>query len=169
KNSITNDVVLYEAIKDLGVNLLLTLPDNMIQGLLKIVSERNEIREIVITREEEGIGIAAGAYLGGLTPAIIMQNSGLGNSINAIKSLLQLYKIPILLILSHRGTEREKIAAQIPMGEVTLSLLECLNVKTFVVKFIENIENFKKAMNYIQKHNESAAVVLECTLWGDNP
>ena len=84
------DVILYETIKDLGVNLLLTLPDNMIQGLLKIISERNEIREIVITREEEGIGIAAGAYLGGMTPAIIMQNSGLGNSINAIKSLLQL-------------------------------------------------------------------------------
>lgn len=163
------DVLLYEAIKDLGVNLLLTLPDNMIQGLLKIVSERNEIREIVITREEEGIGIAAGAYLGGLTPAIIMQNSGLGNSINAIKSLLQLYKIPILLIMSHRGTEREKIAAQIPMGEITLNLLECINVKAFVVKSVENIETFKKAMNFIQKYNESAAVVLECTLWGDNP
>ena len=163
------DVILYEAIKDLGVNLLLTLPDNMIQGLLKIVSERNEIREIIITREEEGIGIAAGAYLGGMTPAIIMQNSGLGNSINAIKSLLQLYKIPILLIMSHRGTEREKIAAQIPMGKVTLSLLECINVKAFVIKTIENIGNFKKAMNYIQNNEKSAAVVLECTLWGENP
>ena len=127
----------------------------------------NEIREIIITREEEGIGIAAGAYLGGMTPAIIMQNSGLGNSINAIKSLLQLYKIPILLIMSHRGTEREKIAAQIPMGEVTLSLLESINVKAFVVKTIENIGNFKKAMSCVQKKKESAAVVLECTLWGD--
>ena len=162
------DLKLYETIKDLGIDLLLTLPDNMIQGLLKIISERNEIREIVITREEEGIGIAAGAYLGGMRPAMIMQNSGLGNSINAIKSLLQLYKIPILLIMSHRGTEREKIAAQIPMGEVTLSLLECINLKAFVVKSVENLENFKKAMNYIRERNESAAVVLECTIWGNN-
>jgi sulfopyruvate decarboxylase subunit alpha len=161
------DVMLYEAIKELGINLLLTLPDNMIQGLLKIVNERNEIREVSITREEEGIGVAAGAYLGGIKPAIIMQNSGLGNSINAIKSLLHLYKIPILLIMSHRGTEREKIAAQIPMGKITLELLECINVKTFVIETVENIENLNKAMIYIKETGESVAVVLECTLWGD--
>ena len=71
--------------------------------------------------------------------------------------------------MSHRGTEREKIAAQIPMGEVTLSLLECINVKAFVIKSIENVGNFKKAMIYIQNNEKSAAVVLECTLWGDNP
>ncbi len=51
-----------------------------------------------------------------------MQNSGLGNSINAIKSLLELYKIPIVFIMSHRGAEGEKIIAQIPMGQVTIKL-----------------------------------------------
>ena len=159
------DLKLYETIKDLGINLLLILPDNMIQGLLKVIYVKNEIRQVTITREEEGMGIAAGAYLGGMTPAIIMQNSGLGNSINAIKSLLQLYKIPILLIMSHRGGEGEKIAAQNQMGQVTFNLLECINVKTFVVNSIKTIENIKKAMKFMQDNYKTTAVVLERSLW----
>ncbi|MFX0048258.1 MAG: sulfopyruvate decarboxylase subunit alpha, partial [Candidatus Hermodarchaeota archaeon] len=143
------DLKLYESIKESGINLLLTLPDNMIKGLLKIIEEKKEIIQISITREEEGIGIAAGAYLGGLNPALLIQNSGLGNSINAIKSLLQLYKIPVLLIMSHRGMEKEKIVAQVPMGQVTSKLLDCINLKTFIVKNAETVENIKKAMKYI--------------------
>lgn len=160
------DLKLYESIKESGINLLLTLPDNMIKGLLKIIEEKKEIIQISITREEEGIGIAAGAYLGGLNPALLIQNSGLGNSINAIKSLLQLYKIPVLLIMSHRGMEKEKIVAQVPMGQVTSKLLDCINLKTFIVKNVETVENIKKAMKYIQETNDSAVVLLDRSLWG---
>jgi len=157
---------LYEAIKDVGINLLLILPDNMIQGLIQVINEKNEIRQITITREEEGMGIAAGAYLGGMKPAILMQNSGLGNSINAIKSLLQLYKIPILLIMSHRGVEGEKIMAQNQMGQVTFNLLECINLK--YLNSVKIIENFKNAMTLMQDNSESAAIVLERSLWGED-
>ena len=159
------DLNLYETIKDLGINLLLILPDNMIQGLLKVINQKNEIRQVTITREEEGMGIAAGAYLGGMKPAIIMQNSGLGNSINAIKSLIQLFKIPILIIMSHRGGEGEKIMAQNQMGQVTFTLLECIDIKTFIVDSVKSINNFKKAMKYMQENGKSAAIVLERSLW----
>ena len=159
------DLKIYEAIKDVGINLLLILPDNMIQGLIEVINEKNEIRKITITREEEGMGIAAGAYLGGIKPALLMQNSGLGNSINAIKSLLQLYKIPILLIMSHRGGEGEKIMAQNQMGQVTFNLLECINLKYFIVNSVKTIENFKNAMLFMQDNSKSAAIVLERSLW----
>ena len=159
------DLKIYETIKDVGINLLLILPDNMIQGLIEVINEKNEIRKITITREEEGMGIAAGAYLGGIKPAILMQNSGLGNSINAIKSLLQLYKIPILLIMSHRGGEGEKIMAQNQMGQVTFNLLECINLKYFIVNSVKTIENFKNAMLFMQDNSKSAAIVLERSLW----
>ena len=159
------DLKIYETIKDVGINLLLILPDNMIQGLIKVINEKNEIRKITITREEEGMGIAAGAYLGGIKPAILMQNSGLGNSINAIKSLLQMYKIPILLIMSHRGGEGEKIMAQNQMGQVTFNLLECINLKYFIVNSVKTIENFKNAMLFMQDNSKSAAIVLERSLW----
>ena len=99
------DIELYETIKNSGIDLILSLPCILLKSLLEIIDEKNEIQHIPVTREEEGVGIAAGAYLGGRKPAILMQNSGLGNSVNAIKSLLQLYKIPVIFIMSHRGAE----------------------------------------------------------------
>ncbi|MFX1503534.1 MAG: sulfopyruvate decarboxylase subunit alpha [Promethearchaeota archaeon] len=161
------DLSLYEIIKELGIDLILSLPCILLKGLLKHIDEKNEIQHIPITREEEGIGIAAGAYLGGRTPAILMQNSGLGNSVNAIKSLLQLYKIPVIFIMSHRGTEGEKIAAQIPMGQLTPDLLDLLKIKKYVIGSIENIKRITEAIDYSKKTNESVAILLKRTLWGD--
>ena len=103
------DLLLYETIKHSGIDIIFSLPCVMLKGLLEIIEKKNEIRHISITREEEGVGIAAGAYLGGKIPALLMQNSGLGNSINAIKSLLEIYEIPIIFIMTHRGAEGEKI------------------------------------------------------------
>ncbi|MFW9876238.1 MAG: thiamine pyrophosphate-binding protein [Candidatus Thorarchaeota archaeon] len=103
------DIALYNIIKNSGIDLILSLPCILLKGLLEEIDRRQEIQHIPITREEEGVGIAAGAYLGGKTPALLIQNSGLGNSINAIKSLLQLYKIPIIFIMSHRGAEGKKL------------------------------------------------------------
>ena len=134
------DIALYEMIKDSGIDLILSLPCILLKGLLEEIDERQEIQHIPITREEEGIGIAAGAYLGGRTPAMLMQNSGLGNSVNAIKSLLQLNKIPVVFIMSHRGAEGEKIIAQIPMGQLTPSLLDLLNIKKFIIDSLEKIK-----------------------------
>jgi sulfopyruvate decarboxylase subunit alpha len=60
-----------------------------------------------------------------------MQNSGLGNSVNALKSLTELYEMPLLMIMSHRGTEGENICGQVPMGESTPLILEAMNFKFF--------------------------------------
>ncbi|MGV8144452.1 MAG: sulfopyruvate decarboxylase subunit alpha, partial [Methanothermobacter sp.] len=71
---------------------------------------------------------AAGAYMGGKKPAMLMQNSGLGNSVNVLASLYTLYQLPILMIMSHRGTEGEPICAQVPMGQATPGLLDALEI-----------------------------------------
>ena len=161
------NIKLYEIIKKSGINLILSLPCILLKDLLIIIDEINEIQHIPITREEEGVGIAAGAYLGGKTPAILMQNSGLGNSINAIKSLLQLYKIPIIFIMSHRGTEREKIIAQIPMGQLTPNLLDLLNIKKFIIDSLEKVKEIKSAVEFSKQSNKSVGILLKRTLWGD--
>ena len=80
------DLKLYENIKESGIDLILSVPCILLKNLLMIIDEKNEIQHVPVTREEEGVGIAAGAYLGGKIPLILMQNSGLGNSINAIYS-----------------------------------------------------------------------------------
>ena len=138
----------------------------MLKGLLQLIEERNEIDHIAITREEEGVGIAAGAYLGGKVPAILMQNSGLGNSVNAIKSLLQLYEIPVIFIMSHRGAEGEKILAQIPMGKLTPDLLDLLKIETFIVDSERNIQHIQTAVEQSLSSGIPTGILLKKKLWG---
>ena len=159
------DIALYEMIKDSGIDLILSLPCILLKGLLEEIDERDEIQKIPITREEEGVGIAAGAYLGGRTPALLIQNSGLGNSVNAIKSLLQLYKIPVIFIISHRGAEGEKIIAQIPMGQLTPSLLDLLNIKKFIIDSLEKVKVIKNAVEFSKKSKKSVGILLKRQLW----
>ncbi|MFX0041308.1 MAG: sulfopyruvate decarboxylase subunit alpha [Candidatus Hodarchaeota archaeon] len=159
------DLKLYETIKSTGINLLLSVPCIMLKNLLKLIDEKNEIEHIQVTREEEGVGIAAGAYLGGKIPAILMQNSGLGNSINAIKSLLELYKIPVIFIMSHRGAEGEKIIAQMPMGQVTIDLLKLISIETLILSSSENIKEITKVVDKAKKTKKPVAIILKRTLW----
>ena len=139
----------------------------LLKDILDLINERKEILHIPVTREEEGVGIAAGAYLGGKRPAILMQNSGLGNSINAIKSLLELYEIPVIFIMSHRGGKGEKILAQIPMGRITDGLLEVIGIKTWSIKSSEEILKFKEAVTYSHKNNCSVGILLQKSLWSE--
>ena len=159
------DVALYEVIKDSGIDLILSLPCIMLKGLLELINDKGEIQIIPVTREEEGIGIAAGAYLTGKTPALLIQNSGLGNSVNAIKSLLQLYKIPVVFIMSHRGAEGEEIIAQIPMGQLTPRLLDILNIKKYIIDSVEKIKKIKNAVEFSKNSNQSVGILLKRELW----
>ncbi|MFX1568263.1 MAG: sulfopyruvate decarboxylase subunit alpha [Promethearchaeota archaeon] len=159
------DNYLYETILESGIDLILSLPCILLKGLLEIIDEKGEIQKIPITREEEGIGIAAGAYLGGRTPALLIQNSGLGNSVNAIKSLLELYEIPIVFIMSHRGVEGEKIMAQIPMGQLTPRLLDLLNIKKYIIDSLEKVIEIKNAVEFSKSSNKSVGILLKRELW----
>ena len=82
---------IFNGLKDAGIDFVVSVPCVNLSKLLDMLDEDEEITHIPVTREEEGIGICAGAYLGGKKTAILMQNSGLGNSINALKSLMELY------------------------------------------------------------------------------
>ncbi|MFW9829917.1 MAG: sulfopyruvate decarboxylase subunit alpha [Candidatus Thorarchaeota archaeon] len=159
------DIALYDMIRNSGIDLILSLPCILFKRLIEEIDERQEIQKISITREEEGVGIAAGAYLGGKTPALLIQNSGLGNSINAVKSLLELYNIPVIFIMSHRGAEGEKIIAQIPMGQLTPKLLDLLNIKKYIINSVEDIKKIKKAVEYSKKSNQSVGILIKRTLW----
>ena len=101
----TTDVI-YKGIKDAGINFIVSVPCANLKKLLKLIEEDEEIKHVPVTREEEGFGICAGAYMGGLKPAILMQNSGLGNSVNVIASLMKLYqlvRVMLILIIIHQA------------------------------------------------------------------
>jgi sulfopyruvate decarboxylase subunit alpha len=88
---------------------------------------------IPATREDEAMGIATGSYLAGKQPVVMMQNSGLGSSINPLASLDILYRIPMLLLISWRGYQGKDAPEHLIMGESMLKLLDALGIPYQVI------------------------------------
>jgi len=80
------------------------------------------------TREDAALGVAAGAYLGGKLPAVVMQNSGLGVSLNALGSLQLLYEMPCLIVVTWRGFEGKDAPEHLVMGDVLPRLLDLFGI-----------------------------------------
>src|SRR5439155_13167303 len=100
-----------------GSRHVVYVPDNPLSHVLRLLRDSfPDVTTTLATREEEAFGIAAGLYLGGARPTVMLQSSGLGNSLNALTSLPVPYRIPILIVISLRGDAGEGNAAQIPMG-----------------------------------------------------
>ncbi|MBR4447935.1 sulfopyruvate decarboxylase subunit alpha [Methanobrevibacter sp.] len=157
---------IYNGLKDAGIDFIVSVPCVNLTKLLNIIDEDPEITHIPVTREEEGIGICAGAYLGGKRPAILMQNSGLGNSINALKSLMELYEIPLLMIMSHRGTEGEPICGQVPMGESTPRILEAMDFKFFTPANPEAAyDDIRLSWELSEEEGKPVSILLEIKYW----
>lgn len=106
---------LIALLKKAGIDFVASLPCEKISVLLDMVSAR--FFHVPLTREEEGVGICAGAALAGRRTAMFVQSSGIGNMINALLSLTQFYRLPLAVFVSQRGVYKEKIAAQLPMGQ----------------------------------------------------
>ncbi|MBW1743686.1 MAG: sulfopyruvate decarboxylase subunit alpha, partial [Deltaproteobacteria bacterium] len=80
--------MMYQTLKQCGLRFFMSLPCQHLAGLISCLESDDQIIHVPVTREEEGIGIAAGAFLGGQMGVLLMQNSGLGNSINTLASLM---------------------------------------------------------------------------------
>jgi sulfopyruvate decarboxylase alpha subunit len=112
-----------------GCTHVVYVPDNPLSHILAGLAARGPaIRLLLATREEEAAGIAAGVYLGGGRPVLMMQSSGVGNAVNALGSLLVAYQIPVLLVVSMRGGPGEWNAAQVPMGRAVRPVLDALGI-----------------------------------------
>lgn len=155
----------YHGLKLAGIDFATSVPCVNLQKLLNLVSEDPEIVHVPVTREEEGVGICAGAWMGGRQPALLMQNSGLGNSINALASLDFLYKIPLLMVISHRGGVGEPIVGQIPMGRLTGKLLDAMDIQHFSPSPDDALEIVSKAWRVAKSLQRPTAVLLDLRFW----
>jgi sulfopyruvate decarboxylase subunit alpha len=149
-----------------GIAPVLSLPCNMLAGLLREI-DQHPVQHIKVCREEEGVGIAAGAALAGKKSLLLMQNSGLGNTINALMSLTRLYQLPLFLLMSHRGGPGEKISAQIPMGEAAPRMLDALGIRYV---YIHSAHDFPILAGLLKKtYSKSliSAAFLSRGLWDE--
>jgi len=118
----------YEALQACGVRLVSALPETWLVHLVDFAERDPEMTLVRLAKEEEGVGISAGAHLAGVKSAMLMQNHGLLASVNGIVSLAQLYRIPLLMLVSFRGEMGEEHPWQTEGGGVTVPLLEALRI-----------------------------------------
>ncbi|PWI47865.1 sulfopyruvate decarboxylase subunit alpha [Candidatus Heimdallarchaeota archaeon B3_Heim] len=143
------------------VNVLLTNPCARLQTILNLLSETDEFDVLEITREEHGVGIAAGAYMAGMKPAMLIQSTGIGNILNTIASLTLTYQFPLLIIASWRGVIDEPIAAQNIFGRAVEKLLTALKIETHIIDENSDISTFKEKI--LEVYVQRKVLVLLCS------
>jgi sulfopyruvate decarboxylase subunit alpha len=121
-----------------GSRHVVYVPDNPLSHVIRILRDAYpDVSTMIATREEEAFGIAAGMYLGGARPTVMLQSSGLGNSLNALTSLLIPFQIPMLIVISMRGDAGEWNAAQVPMGRAVEPICDALGLSIAAVDAAE--------------------------------
>lgn len=126
--SIENSKIIYRALKRSGVKIISALPETWLVHLINMADVDPETTLVRITREEEAVGISAGAHLAGVRSALLMQNHGLLAAVNPIVSLALLYKIPLLMLVSYRGHMGEPDPWQTQGGRLTEPVLKALGI-----------------------------------------
>ena len=126
--SISNSKLIYEALKACDIKIISALPETWLVHLIRMADEDPEVTLVRLAKEEEGIGISAGAHLAGVNSVLLMQNHGFLAAINPIVSLALLYKFPLLMLISYRGYMGEKDPWQTQGGLATEPILRALNI-----------------------------------------
>jgi sulfopyruvate decarboxylase subunit alpha len=123
-----NSKMVYDGLKAAGIRFVSALPETWLVYLLQLAEDDPEMCMVEVAKEEEAIGIAAGAYFAGKPNALLMQNHGFFGSINGIVSLALLYRIPMLMLIAHRGHIGEPYPWHTQGGILTEPVLRSLGL-----------------------------------------
>lgn len=126
--STPNSRIIYDSLKACGIRMVSALPETWLVHLIRMAEDDPDMTLVRLAKEEEGVGISAGAHLAGVKSAMLMQNHGFLASINGIVSCAQLYRIPLLMLISHRGDMGERDPWQTEGGGVTENMLRALHI-----------------------------------------
>jgi sulfopyruvate decarboxylase subunit alpha len=162
--SLPNSKVIFESLKDCGVRLMSALPETWLVHLIRMADEDPDTILVRLAKEEEGVGISAGAHFAGVKSAMLMQNHGFMASINGIVSFAHLYKIPLLMLISYRGSFGERDPWQTQGGNATEPLLRALGIPYF---FLDDVGTVKKRIRHAQTLAESSLQPVAVLLMRD--
>jgi sulfopyruvate decarboxylase subunit alpha len=156
---------LLKSLKQHGADFFVTVPCKLSAELVSLISQDKDITHVAPTREEEGVGICAGAYLAGKMPVMVIQNSGIGNSINALTTLTQLYDMPLLLVCTHRGSPGERIGAQVPMGVGVKGVLDAVSIPSYSFGHPSQADKVGELVEYARVAQRPVAALLGFDFW----
>ncbi len=152
-----NTKELKNKLKELGFDFFTGVPCSILKSIIIVLGDEY----IPSVREDAALGLAAGAYLGGKKPCVLMQNSGLGYSLNVLTSLNLIYGIPVLLLVSYRGFKGKDAPEHLIMGRHCVELMSTFkiphkvcsrgNLKTALTEANRHIENGKAYCIFIKE------------------
>jgi sulfopyruvate decarboxylase alpha subunit len=156
----------YEVLKAQDIRQLVYVPDAGHARLIELAIADPDMEATVLTTEEEGIALLAGAWLGGQRGVLLMQSSGVGNCVNML-SLSNTCRFPLLTLVTMRGEWAEFNPWQGPMSQATQSSLENMGVKTFRLEDAEEVAPTVDAVaTQVFAGDQAAALLLGQKLIG---
>jgi sulfopyruvate decarboxylase alpha subunit len=157
---------IFEVFQDHDIKQVYHVPDAGHSRLIEACQKSNSVRTLALTTEEEGIAIAAGAWLGGQRSALLMQSSGVGNTINMV-GLTKTLRFPFLTLITMRGDYGEFNSWQYPMGQGTPKVLEAMGMLLYSADRAEDVKStVDAAARSAFQGGQSVAVLLRQKLIG---
>ncbi len=147
-----------QALQDIGVDFFTGVPDSILGGIIAQLMERRLYTPAV--REDEAVAMAAGAYMGGKIPAVLMQNSGLGTSLNTLISLNYIYQQPCILIVSWRGQGGKDAPEHLVMGEVMEPFLDIMKIPHRILTEKTAVEDLRWLAETFMKQRIPVALLI---------
>jgi sulfopyruvate decarboxylase alpha subunit len=158
--------LIHAHFKRVGIRQVGYVPDAGHSRLINLCKQDNDITDVVLTTEEEGIGLVAGATLGGQRAALLMQSSGVGNCVNMF-ALLRNCGFPCLLLVTMRGEYAEFNPWQVPMGSITEQCLTLCGFQVYRANQADEVDDvIGAAADMAFEGNLAVAVLLSQRLIG---
>ncbi len=157
---------LFETIKRGGVRQVGYVPDAGHARLIERCRADDDIRDVALTTEEEGVALAAGAWLGGERAVLLMQSSGVGNCINMF-SLARTCRFPLLMFITMRGEWEEFNPWQMPMGSIVDPVLKLCEAEVYRAQKADEVAGIaERAIQHAFGGERIAAVIISQQLIG---
>lgn len=161
--SVTDKIV--SDFKKNKIEFITSVPCKQLASVLTEVDISPEILHVPCNKEDEGIGLCAGAFMGGKRPAIIMQNTALGVVINSLVTLTLFYRMPLPMLISYRGEVGEPVACQVEMAVHTKALLEQLRIQTYHFHNEQDVSEFDAILKHCFMSKRPVAILTDANFW----
>ena len=153
-----------------GVKLVASLPDNWISGLITHLEGDARFLHVPVNREESAIGLCAGAYMGGLGSAALMGASGFMTCIYAITKINYSYEVPLLLLMTLRGSFGDHHKHHISNGLYLQPVLQAIDMPYTIIEKPEEISSISRCYHHTRTVSRPMVVLLTRDLLrGDRP
>jgi len=159
-----NDKIVADLVKN-KVEFVTTVPCKQLAGVIEKIEHCKDISHVPANKEDEGMGLCAGAFMGGKRPAIIMQNTAIGVTVNTLVTLTQYYRMPLPMLISYRGEVGEPVACQVEMAVHTKALLAQLNIPTYHFHHADDVNELDGILNHAFMCNKPVAILTDASFW----